>query len=516
MKKSTYLSMTIALLATVAVGTLSMPTVGDGNSNRHSPADGATPAVDTLSAVTSITFERDANDVAQDYGDRLSGRVDVAATDFGAYRAADNAIVAQHSAETLDDDNDANTESRVAAARAKMSGPVAALARAGGPQPVDLVVSYADHPALFDEARVAELGGEVVRRFEVFDMQTVRLPASALDTLAYEDNVDRLSLDDVIRVSSVASRAAANLPGPTSGNSAYSGDGVGIAILDTGISAHADLSSDITQYSFLNGAYPVPLVANGEIVSLNDDPRIDQFGHGTHVAGIISGSGSISSDAFRGSAKQSRILSLQVLDGDGNGSMSDIMAALDWLLQYGQYFDVRVINLSLGKGVTESNTTDPLVHAVEALWDQGIVVVVAAGNLGHAGAMTVKSPGNSRKVITVGSLTDAGTSAADDDYVSTFFFARTVRCRPGHETRPACAGQPPHLSYSQGSEAACRSSGSNRQLLNEFLRRSIPGDVRHQHVDTHGGGSRRADAAERSGAEPGHGEGTADAFGTQD
>ena len=71
-----------------------------------------------------------------------------------------------------------------------------------------------------------------------------------------------------------------------------------------------------------------------------------------------------------------------MLDEHGNGQMSDVMAALDWLLVYGDHFDVRVANLSLGKPISESNTTDPLVHAVEALWDGGVVTVVAAGNLG--------------------------------------------------------------------------------------------------------------------------------------
>ena len=88
---------------------------------------------------------------------------------------------------------------------------------------------------------------------------------------------------------------------------------------------------------------------------------------------------------------------------------------------YGSHFDIRVVNLSLGMGIAESNQTDPLVLAVESLWDAGMVVVVAAGNDGYAGSMTVTSPGNSRKVITVGSLTDNGTGANyDDDYVSSF------------------------------------------------------------------------------------------------
>ena len=187
------------------------------------------------------------------------------------------------------------------------------------------------------------------------------------------------------------------------------------------MSTHTDLDANIVQYSFLNGAYPEPQIVNGQIASLNDSARVDDFGHGTHVAGVLSGSGVDSENEYKGAATAATVLSLQVLDGDGGGSMSDVMAALDWLLTYGSYFDIRVVNLSLGKGISESNQTDPLVIAVENLWDAGMVVVVAAGNEGFHGSMTITSPGNSRKVITVGSLTDNGTGTDySDDYVSSF------------------------------------------------------------------------------------------------
>lgn len=135
--------------------------------------------------------------------------------------------------------------------------------------------------------------------------------------------------------------------------------------------------------------FPQPEVSNGQIISYNDSPREDHYGHGTHVAGIVTGNGTNSGQAYRGAATGASLLSLRVLDEHGNGSMSDVMAALDWLLQYGQHFNVRVVNLSLGKRISESNETDPLVHAVEELWDNGVVMVIAAGNIGHSGAMTV-------------------------------------------------------------------------------------------------------------------------------
>ena len=302
-----------------------------------------------------------------------------------------------------------------------MSAAVVALAAAGGQEPVELIVRYDEHPELFDDQRIAALGGTVVREYNVLDMRAIRLPAETLIELALEDNVDRLSLDEGVSASSVAARTTANLPAAASANAAFDGAGVGIAVLDSGIAAHADLPGQVRQYNFLHGNVPHPTVVDGEITAYNDEPRSDLYGHGTHVAAIIAGQGTASNGQYRGAANGVALLSLRVLDEHGNGQMSDVMAALDWLLVYGDHFDVRVANLSLGKPISESNTTDPLVHAVEALWDSGVVTVVAAGNLGARGNRTVKSPGNSRKVITVGSLTDRDTGLDfTDDIVSTF------------------------------------------------------------------------------------------------
>jgi hypothetical protein len=146
----------------------------------------------------------------------------------------------------------------------------------------------------------------------------------------------------------------------------------------------------------------------------------DLLGHGTHIAGIASGTGG-STGSYLGVARGARIHQVRVLDGRGRGTVADLIGGLDWILSNGAAQGIKVVNLSLGTGVTESNTTDPLVLAVERLWDAGFVVVASAGNYGEYGNMTITSPGTARKIITVGSLTDAGTgSNFADDYVSTY------------------------------------------------------------------------------------------------
>ncbi len=348
--------------------------------------------------------------------------VDIAAPATFAAGASDSQMASLPSAESArrSANSSASAPSDVEPA-SKMSGRVAAIAAAGGNQPVEIIVRYEDQPELFDDARVAALGGEVVRGYDSLAMRAIRIPAGALQELAIEQTIEWLSLDEKVSSTSFVSRQTANLPTAGSANAAYAGQGVGVAIIDSGVSKHSDLNDGVLQYDFLGGSFPQPDLANGEVLNANSQARDDKFGHGTHVAGLIAGSGGNSLDQYRGASKGAQILALRVLDGNGEGQSSDVIAALDWLVTYGSYFDIRVANLSLGKNVSESNNTDPLVIAAEAVWDAGIVVIAAAGNDGGIGNMTINSPGNSRKLISVGSLTDNGTgSDYSDDYVSSF------------------------------------------------------------------------------------------------
>jgi serine protease AprX len=181
--------------------------------------------------------------------------------------------------------------------------------------------------------------------------------------------------------------------------------------VDTGIAPHPDFYHIKGQFNFVNGANGVQTAPH------------DGFGHGTHVAGMIGSTGYYSyNHKYQGVGTAASVVGLRVLDDDGRGNVSDVIAALDWIVSVGRTtYGVRVANMSLGKGVEESIDTDPLVQAVDAVWNAGVVVVVSAGNFGGSGHYTVASPGNSRRAITVGSLTDNGSgSNYNDDYVSTF------------------------------------------------------------------------------------------------
>jgi subtilisin family serine protease len=199
--------------------------------------------------------------------------------------------------------------------------------------------------------------------------------------------------------------------------------------LNDGSYTHYDMRYDLTphmaadtriRFRVANAAGSTALRIDNLEVNIDRGNPNDALGHGTHIAGIIGGNGG-STGQQPGVARGARIHQVRVLDGRGRGSVADLLAGLDWLYSNGASRGIRIVNLSLGTAVTQSIADDPLVYAVERLWDAGFVVVVSAGNYGIFGNMTITSPGTARKVITVGSLTDSstGTNFADD-YVSLF------------------------------------------------------------------------------------------------
>ena len=167
----------------------------------------------------------------------------------------------------------------------------------------------------------------------------------------------------------------------------YTGKGIGVCILDTGIYEHIDFTGRIWAfYDFL---------------AFKRRPY-DDNGHGTHVAGLVAGDGTASMGKYRGAAPGCGIIALKVLDRYGTGSQDDVLRALRWIREYRQQYRIRVVNISVGTTCNSKRNHARLLKSVEQLWDEGVVVVTAAGNQGpRPGSIT--APGSSKKVITVGS-----------------------------------------------------------------------------------------------------------------
>jgi serine protease AprX len=197
----------------------------------------------------------------------------------------------------------------------------------------------------------------------------------------------------------------------------FDGSGVGVAIIDSGITSwHDDLMG-----TGINGQKVVEFV---DFVSNQPHPY-DDNGHGTHVAGIIAGSGYDSYGARAGIAPGAHLVSLKVLDANGGGYISDVISALDWVVENHAAYNIRVVNLSVGAAITESYETDPLTLAAKRAVDAGVVVVAAAGNMGKNAAGQIQyggitAPGNAPWVLTVGASSHMGTLTRTDDTVADY------------------------------------------------------------------------------------------------
>jgi serine protease AprX len=200
------------------------------------------------------------------------------------------------------------------------------------------------------------------------------------------------------------------------------GRGIGVAVVDSGITTwHDDLMPrDGSTYPYANQRVTkfVDFV-NGQTMPYDD------HGHGSHVAGIILGNGYDSHGRQSGIAPDAALVSLKVLDADGKGTISRIIAALDWVAANASAYNIRVVNLSVGAAVTQSYWIDPLALAARRLTEKGIVVVAAAGNLGqNADGQRqyggILAPGNAPWVLTVGASSTEGTARNQDDIVAGF------------------------------------------------------------------------------------------------
>jgi serine protease AprX len=327
----------------------------------------------------------------------------------------------------------------IAAPRAKLSKDVAEAVASGAGRDVIL---QGDRATV--EAVAARHGVAVAKWLKTGAV--LRASGAQLQALAADGNVGHLSGDTLVRsMMAVADQAigadqawAGSLPGVGS----VTGRGIGVALIDSGISNHKALSGRI--------------LASVDFTKSNGTGE-DALGHGTHIAGIVGGD----SAGFKGVAPGAWLVSLKVLGADGSGLSSDVIRAIDFAIEHKAKFGLRVINLSLGRPVFESYADDPLCQAVERAYRAGLVVVASAGNYGKTedGRLVlggITSPGNSPYALTVGAIDGNGTAKRSDDGIADFssrgptLFDRLVK------PDLAAPGRRLHSLYAPGSTLAKR------------------------------------------------------------
>jgi len=278
-------------------------------------------------------------------------------------------------------------------------------------QDVPVLVQTSDSASVSD--LITSSGGAVRRQFSIVPVVEAEVPASFVSTLAAQHGVDWISLDAPVQ--SAASVDTSNLasayPFAVNANDpwskGYTGAGIGVAVVDTGVSPsnHKDFTDDAG-----NSRVVAQVAANSLTTSVSDG-----FGHGTHIAGIVGGDGSLLAGKYIGVAPGVNLLNVKVAADDGSATLADVMAGLEFVYNNRLTYNIRVVNLSLTSSVAQSYKTDPLDAAVEFLWFNGIFVVVAAGNLGTAADAVSYPPANDPFVMSVGAIDDMATTSYGDD-----------------------------------------------------------------------------------------------------
>ena len=278
-----------------------------------------------------------------------------------------------------------------------------------------VIVRSADGSVHGIQSGIRGAGGTLRRSLPGQASQVAVVPNAALAALAASPAVASVSLDRVV-VGAMERTSAAIGAAAVREQLGYSGAGVGVAIIDSGITGwHDDLG---------DGSEGQRVTRFVDLVNGRDLPY-DGYGHGTHVAGIIAGNGFDSGGARTGIAPAAHLLVIKALDDAGRGRVSDVIAAIDYVIGHRNALGIRVINLSLAAGVYESVATDPLAIATSRAVKAGLVVVAAAGNQGVSAAERdqyggVTSPGNAPWVLTVGGFSHMGTITREDDRMASF------------------------------------------------------------------------------------------------
>ena len=248
---------------------------------------------------------------------------------------------------------------------------------------------------------------EMKRSLPRFALQSGKLTAEALEDLCTNcGDVEKIYLDreyNALLDTATDTTRATELQE----ESDATGEGVTIAIIDTGVHPSPDLMEPEER-----------IIGFKDFVNDQEDPY-DDNGHGTHCAGDAAGNGQQSDGQYAGPAPNANIVGVKVLDSMGAGSLSDIIAGVDWCIENKDEYNIRILSLSLGSPAMSPEDDDPMVQSVNQAWDEGMVVCVAAGNDGP-GEETISSPGISQKIITVGALDDKESSDRSDDDVAEF------------------------------------------------------------------------------------------------
>jgi serine protease AprX len=306
----------------------------------------------------------------------------------------------------------------------------------GGTIRVIVQVTDEAHPA---EQYVGHMGGRVLKELPLISAFVAEIPAQSVPQLSGMADVIWVSLDARVESTikkvkdpeSTGENIPVDIPEFTPVNTfqdtlgvhqvwemGYDGEGIGVAVIDSGIFMDRDFT--ITPNK--------PHLRIKISQSFNSESASDNFGHGTHVAGIIGGNGAASDGLYSGLAPGVDLINLKISNDQGLAYESDTVEAMQWVFDNKDLYNIRVVNLSIQSTIPQSYHESPLDAAAEILWFNGVVVVAAAGNWndGESFNPIQAAPGNDPFIITVGAADENGTFGRDDDAITSFTPAGTT------------------------------------------------------------------------------------------
>lgn len=266
------------------------------------------------------------------------------------------------------------------------------------------VVVVSDHGAGAALQAVRKRGGDVTSRIDLIGGVVATLAPNDVAALKREPDISvtpnrQLTVEDTSYSGTPSSTYPDSVGARDLWDQGMSGNGIGVALLDTGIAPHADLEGRVA--------------ASADLTT--EATFSDSYGHGTFLAGLIAGSGASSQGRFTGVAPGAHLISIKVAGADGVTTLGQVLYGLQLIDSAKDRYNIKVVTIALAGPAVSG--PDPLVLAVERLWADGLVVVVAAGNTGPVGG-SITSPAVDPYIITVGSTDERGTASAEDDTVT--------------------------------------------------------------------------------------------------
>jgi serine protease AprX len=292
-----------------------------------------------------------------------------------------------------------------------------ATARAATPRLASVIVRTVPGHEGGVAREIKRSGARVGLQLRIINGFAATVPTSALSTLSRDPAVLSVTPDASVRLSGGYDQSGdpyslrnveQAIRATNMWSAGYTGAGIDVALIDSGVTPVQGLSAPS------NVVYGPDLSFESQSSNLRN---LDTFGHGTFMAGIIAGRDdaavgkSYPNDTtdFLGVAPDARIVSVKVADSHGNTDVSQVIAAIDWVVQHAHDpgLNIRVLNLSFGTDSTQSYILDPLAFAAEVAWNRGIAVVAAVGNAGIS-ASGLADPAYDPYLIAVGAADHHG------------------------------------------------------------------------------------------------------------